>query len=142
MIRILFFILFLELISCTPYKDIQIKNSCDKTLIDISKSKLIFPKNKKYLTLMFMDGFDFKTQLFLNETLLFDKKIKTDFSLSYAGEVYFPITNNSTIKIYTEDSINNCLEFNVNQKYRYIFIYKFGDKLKLIYSNQKNIELE
>lgn len=91
MIWILFFILFLELISCTSYKDIQIKNSCDKTLIDISKSKLIFPKNKKYITLMFMDGFDFKTQLFLNETLLFDKKIKIDFSLSYAGEVYFQL---------------------------------------------------
>ena len=146
--KILCLSIFTILISCQPLnissKNSHIVGNCSKNVFiqyrKTSKSSknqtMIADKSKKTITVFLESYFRGNVQGFIEDELFFSDNVVTEESLGTTGKYFiYDYSKNSSlpkIKILTED---DCLEINIEKKYKIVYIYNYEGKWDVIYSN-------
>ncbi|NOJ75343.1 hypothetical protein [Empedobacter stercoris] len=137
--------IFTILVSCQPL-NISSKNSnvvgdCSKNVfVKYRKSSknhmMVADKSKQTITVFLESYLSGNVQGYIGDELIFSDNVVTEESLGTTGKYFtYDYSKNSSlakIKILTED---DCLEINIEKKYKLVYIYNYEGKWDVIYSN-------
>lgn len=123
------------LFSCRVGKVIVQENNCDNgKKVEIYKGRNLFSKEQKSITLFFDTGFNSNVKLQINNTVIADTimnstpvSIPDVFIYSYSTE-----KEKQILKIQTDI---DCLEIELDKRYKVLGLYNYSDKWVLSYRN-------
>lgn len=146
--KILYLLIVGVLLNCQPLnissKYSNLKGDCSKnTSIKYRKipkspkeQKLVADKSKQTITVFLESYFSGNVLGYIGNELIFSDNVITEESLG-TTEKYFiydysKANSLAKIKILTE---NDCLEINIEKKYKLVYIYFYKGKWDVVYSN-------
>lgn len=125
-------------------KSIEIKSDCGNILevqYDKNGKHTLSEKekSKNYLTIYFLDEFNDRIKININQKEVFNKEIVTDATKfdTYSAVFTYKLSseqNNYVIKGYSERD-KTCFELPINTKYRIVYLYYYNKKWIVRFSN-------
>jgi hypothetical protein len=118
--------------SCPENCSIEYK---DSTAEDVEQN-MVADSSKENVVVYLEAYLDGNVKGYAGDKLLFDEKVETEESLGTTGKYFtYNYSEDSTLPKLKVELSNECIEFDINKKYKLIYVSYYQGKWNIIYSN-------